>query len=649
MTGDQNNVRKRLDRLMAEREAEAARGQAEKPQVPNILEFVSSPEYLDLPGLFPAQGTLLKIATLRDDLFTDFDREVIATLEAGFVPGVVDGELELVGERGLAPGTVERMTACRESGRLWFREMVFVVGRRGGKSYLAALLSAYVLWNLIALDDPQKHFGIAKAKQLLTMVIATNKEQASRDLYRDLVTIILEAPCFQPYIGRRGASVRLRTPVDVRERPSGQGSLLVQAQATTATAGRGPAAMVLLFDEVAHARDDGMVNGADEVYRAAAPALAQFPNHSLTIMASSPASQTGEFYAAYRHAMAIDEDAQPIDATSIAVVLRSWDPYYGWERAHEISMWPGGPCYEAKAGPVISPDSPTVVAERRHNPHRYMVEYEARWRASQFSFFDPEAVRDMFTGYNGVELPMQTVGDRDVNYAMHLDPSHRRANYGIAIGHLEGDRTTGHIVFDFLKAFEPSQFDSGEIDTRFMLDYTWQLIQQFWPRIVTYDPFDSHYAVDILRDRVREAGMAHRVLIDIRPHTESSNYLDAERFGILLSERRIHAPRHTQTRDELLFMEEKKGKIDHPTTGPVITSDMADCVFAVTDHLMDGDEETFKALSQTRVTGADVFTNRSPFFDDYYRQSRYTNPGGYNPARGDRRPGGRGTHGPYRP
>jgi hypothetical protein len=44
---------------------------------------------------------------------------------------------------------------------------------------------------------------------------------------------------------------------------------------------------------------------------------------------------------------------------------------------------------------------------------------------------------------------------------------------------------------------------------------------------------------------------------------------------------RVHAPRFQLAEDELLFLQDDGVKIDHPSTGPVTSNDVAVCLFEV--------------------------------------------------------------------
>jgi hypothetical protein len=46
-------------------------------RLPNIIEFVTSPEYLNRPNLYPRLATILKLITGSTELFTEYDWAVL--------------------------------------------------------------------------------------------------------------------------------------------------------------------------------------------------------------------------------------------------------------------------------------------------------------------------------------------------------------------------------------------------------------------------------------------------------------------------------------------------------------------------------------------------------------------------------------------
>lgn len=75
----------RINRLSQARRTSGSTVAAPPPvEVPNILEFVTSPRFMNRPKLFPKQALLLKLLFLETELLTPYDHEVIAAWGAGF-------------------------------------------------------------------------------------------------------------------------------------------------------------------------------------------------------------------------------------------------------------------------------------------------------------------------------------------------------------------------------------------------------------------------------------------------------------------------------------------------------------------------------------------------------------------------------------
>lgn len=224
-------------------------------QMPDPITFVIGEKWLNRPNLYPRQATLLKIIFLRDDLFTEYDHQVIAEWIKDF-----DTDAN---PNGISPDIYERIAWLKAHGYKWFREVMLAIGRRGGKGYISALCYAYVLWSYMSKGDPQEYYGIDPAKQLVCLVFAGKKEQAVKNLWGDLNGVIVNAPCFERYISRQQAeAISVFAPRDLLRRyqnairgvvsTKDQASFALLPKESTTLAGRGPASFALGFDEMAH-------------------------------------------------------------------------------------------------------------------------------------------------------------------------------------------------------------------------------------------------------------------------------------------------------------------------------------------------------------------------------------------------------------
>src|SRR4051812_44721098 len=84
--------------------------------VPDVIEFTMSDSYLNRPMVFPRQATLLKVVFLQEELFTDYDYEVLDEWADAYTRTMDDsGE----GTNGIVPDVLERMAICRNERRKW--------------------------------------------------------------------------------------------------------------------------------------------------------------------------------------------------------------------------------------------------------------------------------------------------------------------------------------------------------------------------------------------------------------------------------------------------------------------------------------------------------------------------------------------------
>lgn len=235
---------------------------------PDPITFVLGEQYLNRPSLYPRQATLIKIIFLRDDLFTDYDFMVIKEWEDNY---------KSTGNNGLCPGILDRIAWLKERDYPWFREILLVLGRRGGKGYLSALGMAYVLWTYMGFTDPQDEFGVDRDKKLTLMCFAAKRDQAKDNVWTDINNVVLGSNCFANYISRPlGESLSVFAPNDkgrVAElaakgikTAADQASFTIVPKESTLTAGRGPASFAQVYDEMAHVVNSGANRSAEDVY-----------------------------------------------------------------------------------------------------------------------------------------------------------------------------------------------------------------------------------------------------------------------------------------------------------------------------------------------------------------------------------------------
>lgn len=606
--------------------------------IPDPITFCVGEQWCNRPNMYPRQATLMKIIFLREDLFTAYDYEVIEEWTSSF---------RNTGYNGIQPDLMQRLAYLREQGRKWFKEVLLVMGRRAGKGHLSALAQAYVLWNYLAMGDPQNHYGVDRSKRLTCLIFAGKREQAKANLWKDLVNVITEAPCFTPYISKfQAESLTIFAPQDfVKMRKMaerGVNSVMDPAtfeilpKESTLMAGRGQASFMMGFDEMAHVVASGANRSAEEVYAASTPSLDQFGKDGFIVEPSSPWQMMGQFYVNYQQSLEFNEDGTPKYPDKLMVQLASWDIYIDWEIAHQIPMFPA--CYNSATfehapdcehmveGGKIYDDGEFVemqyfqplkgaiqtydddmVRLKMSNPETFAVERESKWAAAMDAYLNEDKIKGMFREWNGRLLVMQEKGTLVHTYKAHSDPSKSNANFATAIAHPEfDDEGNVHCVFDFIHHFDPADFPDHTIDYDEVEQFIWGKIRGFVPEIWTFDQWNSASMIQRLQKKVREANFPKNVQVYEETATAAHNWKRAENFKTALNMGWVHAPYYEQAELELKFLQEKNGKVEKPTMGPVQTKDVADCIMECVMAIVGDQVNSFMAgdLSRMRPTGA---------------------------------------------
>lgn len=588
--------------------------------VPDIITFVTGKDWCDKTNLYPRQATLLKIVFLRDDLFTDYDRMVIAGWQQRFRdtnPDAVDNKFA-ARTKGIQPDLYERIAYLKSRGYRWFPELIIAIGRRGSKGYVSALAMAYVLWCYMAKGNPQAFYGIDENKPLACAVFAGKKQQAIENLWGDLYGVLTTAPCFTDYISEAQVeSLTLYAPYDfVRMRKLAargiastrdMASFRVLPRESTPMAPRGPAGCILAFDEAAHVKNAGVTREFKIVYGAAKPSLAQFGTDGFVVLPSSTWEMIGGFYRLWEMALQREPDGEdgeyvPSYPDKFMVQLESWEIYLDWEIAHELPLFPEG--FRGDLGeyhpdhlPVLKPLKGAIQAydeklarEEKANPDTFAVEYRSDWQTAMDAYLNAAMIDKMFApwadrdpAYGRPELAMQVRGPMSITYTAHGDPSSVNCRFGLVVAHEEpGPNGLNHAVLDLVHFWDPADFPDHMIDYDGIGDWiVANVVMNFMPDELTFDQWNAAATVQALQKKIRGAHLPKNVVCYERTATNALNWATWETFKACLNMELVHSPPHAELRDELRFVQKPEGKqkVVPATSGPVQSKDIADaCV-----------------------------------------------------------------------
>jgi hypothetical protein len=597
------------------------------PPVPDPITFIIGSDWLGKPQLYPRQATLVKIVFLRDDLFTDYDRQVIAEWQRRFAetnPDAGDGKFAAQ-TKGLQPDLFERIAYLKKRGYKWFPELIIAIGRRGSKGYLSALCMAYVLWNYLAKGNPQEYYGIDENKPLACAIFAGKKEQAKENLWGDLYSLLTTAPCFTDYISEALAeSLTVYAPYDfVRMRKlaargisssKDMASFRIIPRESTPLAPRGPAGCILGFDEAAHVKNAGVTREFGVVYNAAKPSLDQFGTDGFVVLPSSTWEMIGKFYELWELSLAREPAPEPGETmpaypTKFMIQIESWAIYEDWEKAHLLPLFPQGFTgdlgeYDPEDLPLLRPLKGAIQAfdeemarEEKANPDTFGVERRSNWATALDAYLNTAKIEEMFAPWQDrdprhgrPELFMTSRGPLINDYTAHGDPSMVNCRFGFALAHAEpGPDGMSHAVFDLIHFWDPADFPDHTIDYDVPVNWIFDnVVLKFQPDELTFDQFNSVASVQALQKKVRGAHLQKNVMVYERTATAPLNWGTWETFKAAVNMGLVHSPVHAELKDELRFLQKPEGqqKVVHPDSGPVRTKDIADCAAIVTARLL---------------------------------------------------------------
>lgn len=280
-----------------------------------------------------------------------------------------------------------------------FREAALIVGRRGGKSRVLALIAVF----LATFRDYAPH--LAPGEVATIGVLAANRDQA-RSIFRFISGLLKATPLLAGMVTDENTeTIVLSNRVHIE--------IATASFRTT----RGYSYAAVLADEIAFWRSDETSANPDvEILRALRPGMANIPG-SILLLASSPYAKRGALYGTFRR-------------------------NYGRDDAR-VLVWKAD---TAAMNPSIDP---AIIAEAyEEDPEAARAEYGAEFRDDLADFVTRETV-DAVTMRGRSELPPEP----GISYLAFCDPSGGVSDaMTLAIAHITA---TGTVVLDAVREARP--------------------------------------------------------------------------------------------------------------------------------------------------------------------------------------------------
>lgn len=297
----------------------------------------------------------------------------------------------------------ESCTGGRSAPESAVREAYLVIGRRGGKSFITALIAVY----LAAFHDYRQH--LQPGERGTVLILAADRKQA-RVIFRYCRALIAEVPMLAEQLERETTEgLELSTGVNI------------EIATASFRATRGYAVVAALLDEVAFWGIDGE-RDAGEIINAISPGMATIPN-SMLFALSSPYSKQGALFEAYRE-------------------------HYGQDTA-DVIVW------QADTR-TMNPTVPERIITRAYekDPASAAAEYGGQFRDDLEQFISREQI-DRCTRDEPVELPAL----RDNRYVAFVDPAGGSGQDAmtLAIAHQEGEQVVVDVAREMRPPFSPAE------------------------------------------------------------------------------------------------------------------------------------------------------------------------------------------------
>jgi hypothetical protein len=282
------------------------------------------------------------------------------------------------------------------------RELWCLIGRRGGKSRIAAALAVY----FAALVD---HTGkLASGETGMVMILAATKSQAST-VFGYCRGLLESSPMLSALIDTiKADEILLKSGV------------VISVHTASFRTVRGRTLLCCIFDEVAFWRDETGANPDLEVYRAVIPAL--MTTNGMLIGISSPYRRRGLLHDRHRDFFGKDSD-------DVLVVQ-------GASTTFNSTL-----------------DAGFIARSREADPEAARSEWDAEFRTDLTALLEDELIEAAIEHARPLELPPRP----GLNYVAFTDASAGRHDaFCIGIAHLEGERVVADVIRGRRPPFDPA-------------------------------------------------------------------------------------------------------------------------------------------------------------------------------------------------
>lgn len=315
-------------------------------------------------------------------------------------------------------------------------ELVAIIGRRGGKSRVAAAVAAFIA---TCIDHSAK---LSAGELGFVLVLAASRSQAAVVL-NYIRGFLVSSPILAGEIEAESSEeIRLKN------------GIIIGVHTNSFRTVRGRTLLGAVFDETAYWRDESSANPDLEVYRAVLPALGT--TGGMLVIISSPYRKNGLIFTKFR-----DHFGQ--DSNDVLVVRGGTEQF----------------------NPTI--DASVIERARASDPTSALSEWDAEFRADIAQFLDDASIDAAIDHGRPLELPPL----EGVSYRVFVDASAGRHDaFCVGICHRDGERMVADVIRGRRPPFDPASVAA---------DYA-VLAKQYRCSRVTGDNYSGEWVAAAFRD-----------------------------------------------------------------------------------------------------------------------------------------------------
>ena len=408
-------------------------------------------------------------------------------------------------------------------GKPLYEEYMLVCGKKGGKTFLTAVMNLILVYKVILMEDFFKRFGLVPQDVYLLNTCA-GKDQAIEVYLNQVKGIVTLSPFLQHFkAGMKTDEIKFRIP-------GYENFLILKAQSSRSTSSLGYLCYSVTFDELAWFQDSSNRTCSKESYAALFPNIKPFGGFGYSFILSSPNDTGSWFYSHYEFAKASN--------TKMVIKYPTW-----------------------VMNPNITRES--LEEEFIRDYDKAMMDWGAEFIEAVGGAFVPERIEEAMC------LDVRDIGVKDKRERIiALDPGLKHDAYALAMGYSEDHKVyIDYVTYWIGSRDNPVKISDVEEHIRFLCSNY----------IVNKIVLDQRYSASTIQRLSAEGFPIFETFFD-------GGYKQRmyQCFKEKLNMKELFLPRDGKVRGELMALRRKGSganiRYEAPTAGPVKTDDMADAI-----------------------------------------------------------------------